>query len=74
MSASTEAISRIDERTLAMAQDFANFKAELADMRKEIDCLQLAQARRDGQIDLLWKIMSLLGITGIVTAIKAFLT
>jgi hypothetical protein len=74
VSTTTEAITRIDERTLAIATDFAHFKAELADMHKEIDSLKLAQARRDGQIDLLWKIMSLLGITGIVTAIKAFLT
>ncbi len=63
----------IKDTTEETAKDMAEVKAEAARLRQEVDDLKLARARLDGQIDMLWKLVSLVGIAGIAALIKAFM-
>jgi len=74
MSATSEAIIRIDSRTADMAADITAISKEQERQRCDIDALKLARARLDGQLDILYKIVLFFGFTGIVALIKAFAT
>ena len=62
----------IKDTTEATAKDLCELKAIVAKHETDIDALKLANARLQGQIDMLWKLGSILGIPGIVALFKAF--
>jgi hypothetical protein len=72
MPSMAERITSIDSRTEEMCKDLDAITRELADQRKDIDDLKLARARLDGQIDMLWKLVGFLGMSGIIALVKAF--
>jgi hypothetical protein len=65
-------LAAIDERTSQIAADLAAITCTLRELRSDVDELRLAQARQQGQLDLVWKVATLLGIPGIIALIKTF--
>jgi hypothetical protein len=65
-------LGAIDERTIQIAQDLAAITCAIKELRSDVDELKLAQARQQGQIDLVWKVATLLGIPGIIALVKTF--
>ena len=87
MSATSEAIIRIDARTADMAADIASIKTtqesqgkQIADLLThqaqqdhQIDAMQLANARLNGQLDMLKNLVLFLGLSGLAALIRTFI-
>ena len=74
MSTMSEAFVRIETNTTEIKADVAAMKAEVQALRCDVTALQLARARMDGQLDLMWKFATVLGLSGIVALVRTFVS